>query len=85
MSLEQLLELPAQTIGFDDRYSERIRDELVSQYFGSPLRTIRTPAMIINRSIFARNCAEMHRKCKQWNWKFRAHIKTHKVSRKQVI
>jgi len=81
MSLEQL-ELPAQTISFDDRYSERIRDELVSQYVGSPLRTVRTPAMIIDRSIFARNCAEMHRKCKQWNWKFRAHIKTHKVSRK---
>ena len=52
MSLEQL-ELPAQTISFDDRYSERIRDELVSQYVGSHLRMVCTPTMIIDRSIFA--------------------------------
>lgn len=76
-------QLPSQTIGFDDRHPERLRDELLSQYLDLPLRQIPTPAMIINKSVFARNCAEMHRRCKQWGWKFRTHIKTHKV-RKEV-
>jgi D-serine deaminase-like pyridoxal phosphate-dependent protein len=40
---------------------------------------LRTPAFIIDRAVFAKNCARMHANAKEWGAAFRAHIKTHKV------
>ena len=52
---------------------------LVEEFFGKPITTLRTPAMIIDRKLFAENCARMHQKSKSWGAGFRAHLKTHKV------
>ena len=55
------------------------KDALVKQYAGKSLQTLRTPAFVIDRAIFARNCARMHENARQWGASFRAHLKTHKV------
>ena len=53
---------------------------LLDKYLGKSLDTLRTPAMIIDRSLFAKNCASMHLKAREWGASFRAHLKTHKVA-----
>lgn len=55
------------------------KQALLNEFAGKPLKALRTPAMIIDRGVFARNCASMHEKAVQWGAKFRAHLKTHKV------
>ncbi|PPQ99604.1 hypothetical protein CVT24_005180 [Panaeolus cyanescens] len=54
-------------------------DALVKAFAGSHVDTLRTPAMIIDRKIFAHNCAAMHKKAREWGATFRAHLKTHKT------
>lgn len=61
--------------------TEPDKDALVQLYANKPLSSLRTPAFIINRDIFAKNCDEMHRKAREWGAHFRAHVKTHKVGR----
>jgi D-serine ammonia-lyase len=56
------------------------KQELLNEFAGKSLKALRTPAMIIDRNIFAQNCARMHEKAAQWGANFRAHLKTHKVS-----
>ena len=56
------------------------KDALLERYLGKPLDTLRTPAMIIDRRLFAQNCSSMHLKAREWGASFRAHLKTHKVS-----
>jgi hypothetical protein len=55
------------------------KDALVREFVGRSLDALRTPAMIIDRKVFADNCAAMHAKAKEWGTGFRAHLKTHKV------
>ncbi|KAJ4002342.1 putative serine dehydratase domain-containing protein [Lentinula boryana] len=52
---------------------------LVDHFVGKGLDELRTPALIIDRKVFAANCAAMHSKAKQWGTAFRAHLKTHKT------
>ena len=54
---------------------------LLKQFLNQPLDTLRTPALLIDRTLFAENCAKMHQRAKVWNAKFRAHLKTHKVNK----
>ncbi|KAI0963631.1 hypothetical protein AcW1_010244 [Taiwanofungus camphoratus] len=56
------------------------KQELVDEYKGKALNAIRTPAVVIDRAIFARNCALMHENANQWGATFRAHIKSHKTA-----
>jgi hypothetical protein len=58
---------------------------LVEEFVGKPINTLRTPAIIIDRKLFAENCAGMHEKSKSWGAGFRAHVKTHKVRRNIVL
>ncbi|EMD42072.1 hypothetical protein CERSUDRAFT_110623 [Gelatoporia subvermispora B] len=53
---------------------------LVDEFKGKPLTALRTPALIIDRAIFARNCAQMHERAKCWGASFRAHVKSHKTA-----
>ncbi|KAL7415941.1 putative serine dehydratase domain-containing protein [Mrakia frigida] len=46
---------------------------------GLKLNQLRTPALIIDRSRFAENCAKMHDKAKAFGSSFRAHVKSHKT------
>ena len=55
------------------------KDALLDKYLGKSLDTLRTPAMIIDRRLFAQNCSSMHRKAREYGASFRAHLKTHKV------
>lgn len=55
------------------------KDALLEKYLGKSLDTLRTPAMIIDRRLFAQNCSSMHLKAREWGASFRAHLKTHKV------
>ncbi|QRV75431.1 D-serine dehydratase [Ceratobasidium sp. AG-Ba] len=41
---------------------------------------LRTPALVIDRSTFADNCARMHDRAARLGTQFRAHVKTHKTS-----
>lgn len=55
------------------------KDALTKEFVGKQLNELRTPALVIDRSIFASNCARMHEKAREWGAGFRAHVKTHKV------
>jgi len=54
--------------------------DLVREFLGKNLDELRTPAMVIDRAVFASNCARMHEKARQWGAGFRAHLKTHKTA-----
>ncbi|KAF8971342.1 hypothetical protein BDZ97DRAFT_1786008 [Flammula alnicola] len=56
------------------------KTQLVDAFLGKSLDELRTPAMIIDRKLFAQNCASMHRKAREWGAPFRAHLKTHKTA-----
>ena len=57
-----------------------LKSALMSKYVGKSIEDVKTPAFIIDRSIFESNCAGMIRKAKEWGADFRAHLKTHKAS-----
>ncbi|KAH8835316.1 hypothetical protein DL96DRAFT_1573730 [Flagelloscypha sp. PMI_526] len=53
---------------------------LLQAFQNKSVDSVRTPALFINQSIFAKNCARMHSKAKDWGASFRAHVKTHKTA-----
>jgi len=55
------------------------KDALVAGFVGKPLNALRTPALVVDRAVFAKNCKKMHEKARDWGASFRAHLKTHKV------
>jgi len=55
------------------------KDALVAEFAGKPLASLRTPAFVVDRAVFAKNCRKMHENAKEWGATFRAHLKTHKV------
>ncbi|KAI0735103.1 hypothetical protein C8Q76DRAFT_610134 [Earliella scabrosa] len=55
------------------------KQDLVDEYKGKNLDALRTPALIIDRAVFARNCAKMHDLAKSLGARFRAHVKSHKT------
>jgi D-serine deaminase-like pyridoxal phosphate-dependent protein len=71
---------PIQTATLYDASGTPSKETLVSQFKGRELNTLRTPAFVIDRHIFASNCARMLVSSKEWGASFRAHVKTHKVS-----
>ncbi|KAI0094848.1 putative serine dehydratase domain-containing protein [Irpex rosettiformis] len=56
------------------------KEALLGEFRGKPLGSLRTPAIVIDRSVFAQNCAKMHSNAKEWGASFRAHVKTHKTA-----
>lgn len=52
---------------------------LSDAFVGRPVASLRTPALVVDRAIFAADCALMHQNVISWGADFRAHIKTHKV------
>ena len=55
------------------------KQDLVDEYKGKNLDALRTPALIIDRAVFAKNCAKLHDLAKSLGARFRAHVKSHKV------
>ncbi len=77
-----LFNLPPQTatplaaIGF----SIPSKEYLVKQYVGKKLHEVRTPRMIVDRSVVQRNCERLGAISAKSGKRVRVHIKTHKVS-----
>ncbi|KAH9944334.1 uncharacterized protein BXZ73DRAFT_39476 [Epithele typhae] len=55
------------------------KQDLVDEYKGKNLNALRTPALVIDRAVFARNCTKVHQIAKSLGAKFRAHVKSHKT------
>jgi hypothetical protein len=72
--------LPTQTRTPTDLLTLPSKLSLQGEYVGSHITSLRTPALVVDRTAFAENCARMHASAKQWNASFRAHVKTHKTS-----
>ncbi|KAJ6499690.1 putative serine dehydratase domain-containing protein [Mycena vitilis] len=55
------------------------KDALTKEFVGKPLEALRTPAMIIDRTIFQKNCVKMLQNATNWGASLRSHLKTHKT------
>jgi len=55
------------------------KQSLKDEFVGRPIDSLPTPAMVIDRATFAKNCAKMHQNAKDFGASFRAHLKTHKT------
>ncbi|KAI0257106.1 putative serine dehydratase domain-containing protein [Lactifluus subvellereus] len=55
------------------------RSALAAEFIGKHLWELRTPALVIDRAVFAKNCAKMHANAAGYGAAFRAHLKTHKT------
>ena len=58
---------------------------LKSQYIGTNILDLPTPAAIIDRAVAARNCTDMLEAARRLGLEFRPHVKTHKVGRVLVF
>ncbi|KAH9919093.1 putative serine dehydratase domain-containing protein [Fomitopsis serialis] len=56
------------------------KEKLVAEFKGKPLNALRTPALVVDRAVFKKNCELMHENAKQWGDVFRAHVKSHKTA-----
>ena len=74
-----MISLPPQTSTTHEFLTLPSKDKLCQAFVGKPLSALRTPAAIIDRTIFQRNCQSMTNKGKSHGLRFRAHIKTHKT------
>lgn len=72
--------LPPQSYTPIDLLRLPLKDEILQQLKGKPVSTVRTPALFLDRAIIEKNCQRMGETAKKWGVKFRAHVKTHKVS-----
>ena len=71
--------LPVQTNTPDQLLLRPDKDALLAAFRGKGLDALRTPAAVIDRAVFARNCVKMLQSAAEWGASFRAHVKTHKV------
>jgi D-serine deaminase-like pyridoxal phosphate-dependent protein len=71
--------LITQTATTHDFVSLPSKDKLCQAFIGKPLSSLRTPAAIIDRSVFQNNCLSMANKVESHGLRFRAHVKTHKT------
>ncbi|KAI0726185.1 putative serine dehydratase domain-containing protein [Fomitopsis betulina] len=56
------------------------KDKLVAAFKDKPLNALRTPALVVDRAVFRRNCELMQENAQQWGDVFRAHVKSHKTA-----
>ncbi|KZT65587.1 hypothetical protein DAEQUDRAFT_731285 [Daedalea quercina L-15889] len=56
------------------------KEKLVAAFKGKSLNALRTPALIVDRAVFRKNCELMHENALQWGDIFRAHVKSHKTA-----
>ncbi|WVQ79632.1 hypothetical protein IAT38_001732 [Cryptococcus sp. DSM 104549] len=61
-------------------YSLPSKADLVDAFVGKPLSSLRTPALIVDRTRFKKNSEVVARKAEERGMKFRAHVKTHKTA-----
>jgi D-serine deaminase-like pyridoxal phosphate-dependent protein len=65
---------------FLDDYRTQTKARLVKEMVGKRLDQLRTPSLVINKSILLRNCQKMSKITTGLkNTRIRVHVKTHKV------
>lgn len=42
------------------------KEALLKEFRGKPLEELRTPAFVVDRALFAKNCARMHESAQAW-------------------
>lgn len=65
----------------------QIKDALLEQYKDKNVDSLPTPALLIKKSVIDDNCKRLLNRVNQSDFKFRAHVKTHKtieITRKQL-
>lgn len=65
----------------------QIKDALLEQYKDKDVNALPTPALLIKKSVIEDNCKRLLNRVSQSDFKFRAHVKTHKtieITRKQL-
>lgn len=81
-SVQKIMALPPQTsTPLAALFPLPDQEALRKAFVGASLDTLRTPAAIVDVARVRDNCARMHKTAKDWGAMFRAHVKTHKVSR----
>ncbi|RSH80215.1 hypothetical protein EHS25_007225 [Saitozyma podzolica] len=55
------------------------KNELCAAFVGKSLSTVRTPAIVVDRTCFKTNCETMNAACVEQGISFRTHVKTHKT------
>ncbi|KAJ7265950.1 putative serine dehydratase domain-containing protein [Mycena haematopus] len=55
------------------------KDALTKEFVGQSLEALRTPAMVIDRTLFQQNCVRMLENAGEWGATLRSHLKTHKT------
>ncbi|KAF7300630.1 D-ser-dehydrat domain-containing protein [Mycena chlorophos] len=55
------------------------KDALVKEFVGKPFEALRTPAFVIDRTVFKNNCVRMLQNAQSWGASLRCHLKTHKT------
>ncbi|THH11192.1 hypothetical protein EW145_g795 [Phellinidium pouzarii] len=56
------------------------KQALLEEFLGRRLADLRTPALVVDRAVFTKNCARMHETAQGWGANFRAHLKSHKTA-----
>jgi len=52
------------------------KDALVKEFVGKDIKTLRTPALIVDKSIFKKNCERVTKETERRGMGFRAHVKS---------
>ena len=65
-------------MGSTSLYPLSLKGELVKKYVGKSIQDVSTPAAVLDLSKVKRNCDRMLKACKEVDFGWRAHIKTHK-------
>ncbi|WRT68112.1 uncharacterized protein IL334_005087 [Kwoniella shivajii] len=68
------------TSTYTSLYALPSKQSLESEFIGKKIDQLRTPALIVDRSKFKKNCEDVTRKTKERGMAFRAHVKTHKTT-----
>lgn len=55
------------------------KEELLKAYGGKSVQDLPTPSILIDETVFTRNCSRMLENAKELNVDFRPHVKTHKT------
>ena len=52
------------------------KDALVKEFVGKDIKTLRTPALIVDKSVFRKNCERITKETERRGMGFRAHVKS---------
>ncbi|KAI9481190.1 MAG: hypothetical protein EXX96DRAFT_538411 [Benjaminiella poitrasii] len=66
-------------------YLKEWKSGLVKEMVGKKLNELRTPSLVIDKTVLERNCEKLSKITTDLNKKIRVHVKTHKASNKQHL